>query len=180
MPFRSGMPEPILQALSRIEPNAKFVSHSSSHIQSTSSNQSYYVKIGHERDKEQYAGETESLRAIDAACPGICPRVFESFVDPVSNRPIFISEYISLGPLNKDSAMALGRLLAEMHQNGRSPTGRFGFSIPTYCGATRMRNGWEDTWENTFDRMIGDLLGTLKLHEGFQELCRLGEQVRNK
>lgn len=136
--------------------------------------------MGRERDTEQYTGEAESLRAMHAACPGICPRVFECLVDQVTGCPIFISEYKSMGPLDKRNAAELGRALADMHRNGRSPTGQFGFAIPTYCGATRMRNGWADTWGKTFDRMTGDLLQTLQDRGEFEELCRLGGQVRKK
>ncbi|GJJ09752.1 hypothetical protein Clacol_003976 [Clathrus columnatus] len=181
MPFQSGIPHPILNALARIEPDAKFVSHGSTHVQSLSSNQSYYVKMGRERDIEQYFGEAESLRVMATACPGICPHIFECFVDEeATKRPVFISEYKSLGPLNKRSAVELGSLLAEMHEKGRNPTGQFGFAIPTYCGASRMRNGWENTWEKTFDKMMGDLLKCLEDVGEFEELCRKGNQIRHK
>jgi len=125
-------------------------------------------------------GEAESLRAMYAACPGICPRVFECSVDPTSQKPLFISEYKKIGSLNKNAAAVLGGMLADMHMKGQSSNGKFGFEVPTYCGATKMRNGWHSSWGETYDRKIADLLETLEKRGGYEDLCDLGKQVREK
>ncbi|KAF8585836.1 fructosamine kinase PKL/CAK/FruK [Ramaria rubella] len=182
MPLSSSIPPAISAALHRVEPDAQFIRTGSSQAQSSTSNRSYFVKQGSSggSDMEQYRGEAESLRSMHAACPGICPIVFESSVDPATKQPVFISEFKKIGSLNKHSAAALGRSLAEMHNKGKSPDGRFGFDVPTYCGATRMRNGWSKTWAEAYDKMIGDLLETLRYTGQFDDTCRLGEEVRKR
>ena len=176
------IPPALLVALQRIEPNAKFFQSpaSSCQVQSSLTNKTYFAKMGSASgcDVEQYHGEAESLRAMYAASPGICPRVFESSIDPASSRPVLISEYKNIGPFNEQSAVALASALAEMHTKGKSPTGQYGFSVPTYCGRTRMSNGWSQTWAEAFDKMIGELLGTLNRTGQFEEICALGEEIR--
>jgi len=177
----SSIPPAILSALQRAEPDAdKFFQSSSSQFQSSSSNKTYFAKEGSPSDAEQYYGEAESLRAMYAASPGICPRLFECSVDASSKRPVFVSEHKKIGALNKHSAKALGSGLAEMHMKGKSPTGKFGFEVPTYCGATRMENGWSETWAEAYDRMIGGLLERLKQNNQYEETCQLGEEVRKR
>jgi len=178
MSFSQEIPPAIVTTLNHLEPGAYFYPSGNSKVQS-SSNRSYFVKQGSKSDVEQYTGEVESLRAMYAARPGICPRILEFSVDETSQKPLFISEYKDIGPLNKHSAAALGSALADMHSNGRSPTGKFGFGVPTFCGATRMRNGWQDTWAAAYDKMLGDLLDRLKGAGGYEELCGLGDQIRN-
>jgi protein-ribulosamine 3-kinase len=183
MPRSNSIPPALLAALHRIEPHAQFFqspASSSSQVQSSSTNKTYFAKLGSatSSDVEQYHGEAESLRAMYAASPGICPRVFESSVDPASNQPVFISEYKSIAPLNEESTLVLAAALAEMHTKGKSPTGQYGFAVPTYCGQTRMSNGWSHTWAGAYDKMMGDLLHTLKLTGQFDEICALGEEVR--
>ncbi|KAF8516741.1 fructosamine kinase [Hysterangium stoloniferum] len=177
--FSPDIPPAILAILSHLEPGAHFYLSGASKVQS-SSNRSYFVKQGSKSDIEQYTGEVESLRAMYAACPGICPRVLEFSVNEASQRPLFISEYKDICPLNKHSAAALGSALADMHSNGQSPTGKFGFGVPTFCGATRMRNGWEDTWAAAYNKMLGDLVDKLKDAGGYEELCSLGDQIRSR
>jgi fructosamine-3-kinase len=120
----------------------------------------------------------------------------ESGSNSESGRPFFISEYKDMSPLTERSAAILGRRLAmEMHgyasrpssgteseseSDGHGPTSGlgFGFGVPTFCGATRLRNGWYETWEQCFDVLIGDLLSTLEARGGYSELCRKGQDVR--
>lgn len=179
-----SIPPPLLAALHRVEPNAQFFQSPAStcQVQSSATNRTYFAKLGSATgsDAEQYEGEAQSLRAMYAASPGICPRVFECHVDAASGRPVFVSEHKNIGPLNEQSARALASALAEMHTKGKSPTGQYGFAVPTYCGRTRMSNVWSQTWRESFDRMIGDLLDTLRLSGNFDEICALGEKVRER
>ena len=177
----AAIPPTILAALQRVEPStSKFFPSSGNQFQSTTSNKTYFAKEGAPEDAEQYRGEAAALRVMYEAAPGICPRLFESSVDAASRRPVFVSEYKSLAPLNKHSAAALGGALAEMHVKGTSPTGMFGFDVPTYCGATRMENGWSGTWAEAYDRMIAGLLDRLNQGGQYQETCTMGEEVRKR
>jgi fructosamine-3-kinase len=190
--IRSAIPPHILKQLEHIEPDARF---SGDLPQVTSSSgKTYFAKAGSPREREQYVGEAESLRAMALAAPGLVPSLLAfGFVDEKGEeimdrdgdregRPFFISEYKHLTALTERSGATLGRRLAtEIHgRTSTSPNGRYGFEVPTFCGATRLRNGWYETWERCFDALVGDLLSTLEARGGYSDLCGKGREVRQR
>jgi len=146
----------------------------------SSSGVSYYAEVGSssEHDREFFAGEIESLKAIAVCAPGLAPRVLSSGVGD-DGRPYFISEYKHLSRLTTASANRLAvRLATELHaKRNESPSG-FGFHVPTFCGATRLKNGWYETWEECYSALIGDLLEGLRKRSANKVLCQKGELVR--
>ena len=147
----------LLSNLETIDPGSEF-STSLPRIVS-SSGRVYYAKIGDNVEAEQYHGEAESLSAIQLASPGLAPNVLSTGTDE-SGSPWMISEYMDLSPgVNIDLAR---RLATELHVY-RPTTGKFGFQRPTYCGVTRLKHGWFDTWEDMFREMIGQLREGLKM-----------------
>ncbi|KAG5644623.1 DNA-dependent RNA polymerase II [Asterophora parasitica] len=145
-----GIPLILLEQLSSIEPSVDF-SGSPPKVRSTSG-EMYFVKHGTSIEREQYAGEAESLKAIEAAAPGLAPRVLSSGIDN-DGKPYFVSEYKMLDRLDETGGKTLARRLAtELHAH-TSDKG-FGFHAPTYCGATRLKNGWFESWEACFSSMI--------------------------
>ena len=40
--------------------------------------------------------------------------------------------------------------LAELHSNGLSPDGKYGFHVPTYKGTIPQYTVWHDTWEESY------------------------------
>ncbi|KAJ7492430.1 fructosamine kinase PKL/CAK/FruK [Mycena latifolia] len=166
-------PNVLLEHLRRLEPDADFTG---TLPRLTSSNGiHYFAKIGSDNEEEQYVGEAESLRHIAIAAPGLAPRVLASGSD--GSRPYMITEYKDLSSLGGAAARRLGKRLAiELHQyNG--PEKRFGFGVPAYCGATRLQNGWFDSWDACFSAMIGDLLSQLSKRGGFPSLCAKGQEL---
>jgi protein-ribulosamine 3-kinase len=199
---RSAIPPYIFKQLEYIEPGAQF--NGGLPQISSSSGKTYFAKVGSPKEKEQYVGEAESLKAMALAAPGLVPSLLAfGFVDENGEeieidggadsdasrlRPFFISEYKDMSPLTERSGAILGKRLATEMHGYTSPNygvegataGGFGFGVPTFCGATRLRNGWYDTWESCFDVLIGDLLSTLEARGGYAELCRRGQDVRLK
>jgi len=189
---RSAIPPHLLKQLEHIEPDARF---SGDLPQVTSSSgKTYFAKAGSPREREQYVGEAESLRAMALAAPGLVPSLLAfGFVDEngeeinrdgegEGSSPFFVSEYKHLTPLTERSGAILGRRLAtEMHRYHTNPAnGGYGFEVPTFCGATRLRNGWYETWERCFDALIGDLLSMLEARGGYSNLCGKGQEVRQR
>lgn len=122
------------------------------------------------------------------AAPGLVPALIDcGVIDADSQhqesdvgKPYFISEYKDIGILSAAAAKVLGKRLAtEMHAY-KSPNGKFGFHVPTYCGATRQDNGWFDTWMECFDALIGGLVDKLEEQGGYDALCRQAGQVRTR
>ncbi|KAJ7110021.1 fructosamine kinase PKL/CAK/FruK [Mycena epipterygia] len=170
----SAIPRVLLEQLKKLEPDAELTGTLPRLVSSNGNH--YFAKLGSEKDEEQYLGEAESLRHMAIASPGLAPRVLASGSD--ANRPYMITEYKDLTSLNDTAARRLGKRLAtELHQYTGSEN-RFGFEVPTYCGATRLQNGWFDSWAVCFGAMIGDLLSQLTKKGGFSSLCAKGEEVR--
>ncbi|KAF8973661.1 Fructosamine/Ketosamine-3-kinase [Flammula alnicola] len=173
----SHIPQAILQKLRELDSNASF-SGSLPRVQS-SSGAIFYAKLGSPSDDVQYTGEAESLKAIAEAAPSLAPRIL-SFGVLDSGAPYFISEYKDIGLLSYGASDILAKRMAtELHAKPSS-SGLFGFSIPTYCGVTRLQNGWFRTWDECYSSMIGDLLGQLERKGRYQNMCRKGESIKSE
>lgn len=132
------VPATIQQKLQEIEPGADF--NFSLPLVTSSSGKRYFAKTGSSSEKEQFAGEAESLKHIYAAAPGLAPKVLADGIDE-TGRPYFISEYLDMTSHFGGTMVKLAtRLAGEMHVY-ESDKG-FGFDVPTFCGATKMENGW--------------------------------------
>jgi protein-ribulosamine 3-kinase len=142
---------------------------------SSTSGKSYYVKEGSASNAEQWAGEVESLKAIEAAAPGLAPHVYaHGTLD--NGRPFMISEYKDFKHLTTSGAVELAKRMAtEVHQF-KSLHG-FGFEVPTYCGATRFENGWHPTWERCYSSMYQHLVDSIRKKGGNNQLCDIGDRV---
>ncbi|KAJ7070849.1 fructosamine kinase [Mycena amicta] len=164
--------------LLQIDPGAEF-SESLPRVTSSSGRVYYAKQSGSSAaETEQYIGEAESLKHIHIAAPGLAPRVLAT--GPTGDgRRYFLSEYLDLTSLSEPVAQKLAKRLAlELHAH-KSP--QFGFPVPTYCGATRLQNGWFDSWEACYSAQIGDLLSQLsKKGTRYDILCRKGERVRSE
>ncbi|KAF8320615.1 fructosamine kinase PKL/CAK/FruK [Cantharellus anzutake] len=172
---------PILETiLECIEPSSSFTG--ALPRVTSSSGATYFVKLGRPSEKEQYEGESESLRLFDRSSPGIAPKLFVNGIDESTERPYMISEYIDVKSSSLSShggAEYLAKKLATEVHSLSSENGKFGFSIPTYCGVTRIENGWYDTWEEAYGKMIGGLLDGIE-REGRDprgELVKMGKEV---
>ena len=183
-PKMSPVPKIFLKYLDKLEPNTRFT-FSPPRLKS-SSGVTYYAKIGTASEHAQYIAEVESLKALDAAAPGLVPKVLASgfFAQddeeskPGTGRPYFLSEYKDLRSLSSTSAAILGRRLAEELHSLKGTRG-FGFHVPTYCGPTRMENGWYSSWDKCYDALIAGLLSQLTSPR-YSALCTKGEQVRKR
>ncbi|KAF8913098.1 hypothetical protein CPB84DRAFT_1760338 [Gymnopilus junonius] len=96
---------------------------------------SYFVKLGTPSDKDQYAGEAESLKAIY--------RYYSRVLRASSQNTKDISSLSSTA-----AGILAKRMATELHSGKSAPAQGFGFEIPTYCGATKLSNGWFKRWRN--------------------------------
>ena len=181
----SPVPKIFLKHLNKLESNAQFT-FSPPRLNSSSGN-AYYAKIGTASEHAQYVAEAESLKALDIAAPGLVPTVLasgsftqsdEELSEPGTGRPYFLSEYKDLRSLSSASAAILGRRLADEVHSFKGTRG-FGFHVPTYCGPTRMENGWYSSWDRCYDALIAGLLSHLTSSR-YSTLRAKGEQVRKR
>lgn len=149
----AAIPQIFAHHLQKIEPNASFTMSAPTLI-SSSSGARYFAKFGSTSEREKFAGESESLRELHIASPKLVPTLIASglvrgYGDEAPSAegcPFFLSEYKDIRPLTSASAETLGRRLATEVHAYKGVHG-FGFAVPTFCGATRMANGWFATWE---------------------------------
>jgi protein-ribulosamine 3-kinase len=144
----------------------------------STSGKKYFYKLTSVHE-EQYIGEAESLKLLSKAAPGLAPGLISCRT--VAGETLFISEYIDLGGrLSNSGFEELARRLATEVHRYRSENG-FGFGVPSYCGATKIRHGWFPTWSECFSNMIDELLSQLRA-QGLQylDLCRKGQELRNR
>lgn len=174
--MEAGIPQIILEKLRLIDSHAEFYGNSPKIT--SSSGTVYFTKMGTSADIEQYTGEVESLKAIETAAPGLAPRVF-SFGLGAGNRPFFISQYKDLGRVTDAAGKRLAeRMATELHVH--KSTNGFGFHVPTFCGATRLKNGWFERWEDCFSNMIGDLAEQLSKEGIYEALCRNVAEIQRR
>ncbi|KAI5787214.1 Fructosamine/Ketosamine-3-kinase [Geopyxis carbonaria] len=96
---------------------------------------------------EQLAGEAASLAAIADRVPALAPKpVAHGPLDETTNGYFLLTDFIT--PAGSD--VELARKLGELHTAPGSEDGRFGFDVPTWCGATRQDNTWESSWITFF------------------------------
>jgi hypothetical protein len=169
------LPRIVLENLEKIEPGAQF-SGNLPKVQS-SAGQSYFAKLGSPSEYEQYLGEARSLEAISAAAPGLAPAII-AYGNSEDGKPFFISEYKSITALSSGAPTILAKRLAtELHQY-KSHEG-YGFEIPTFCGATRQKNGWYKTWEQCYSNLIGNLLEGLSRRD-YGAIVVKGERIQHE
>ena len=104
------------------------------------------------------SGEFSSMTTIYSVAPRLVPRPFAwgsySTLDDVH---FFLCEFRNMTDELPDIE-AFPMQMADLHRNGTSPDGKFGFYVATYHGNTPIHHGWSDTWEEYFTRTARDLL----------------------
>ena len=167
------------------------IDHSNLHIPSSArggpvidpeTNATYFVRlVTSAHDVEQMTGEEASLRAMALTAPSnLVPRIHAFEVDTDKTAAAMITQYFDLGS-RKGQAQTqrqLGQALARMHQvppeGSQGHIGRYGFEAPTFCGATKQDNTWEEDWATFFrDRRLGDLVRRIK----DREICAAWDEV---
>ncbi|KAH7320423.1 fructosamine kinase [Rhizoctonia solani] len=168
----------LVEKLRELFPGDTFTSGGGPRIPS-SSGRMYYAKVGTSSETEQYRAETRSLELMFAAAPGLCPNVISASHE---GRPYLISDYLNLSSLSSSaraSNILAQRLATELHAT-RSENGKYGFECPTFCGETKIDNGWYDTWADAYNAMIGGLLDKLERKGSYKELCGKGREVQQR
>ncbi|KAG8742226.1 hypothetical protein FRC10_001772 [Ceratobasidium sp. 414] len=168
----------LIQKLSQLSPGETFTDASGPRI-SSSSGSSYYGKVGSPSESEQFRAEIRGLNLMSAAAPGLCPRVILASHE---GRPFLISDYLDLTSLSSSTGACetlARRLASELHAS-KSENAKYGFECPTFCGATKIDNGWYDTWQDAYSAMIGGLLDQLQSRGSYKELCARGREVQQR
>ncbi|KAI1205259.1 Fructosamine/Ketosamine-3-kinase [Annulohypoxylon truncatum] len=98
--------------------------------------------------------EYESMRAIYEILPDFVPKpISYGAYETVPNTHFFLCEFRDIVSDMPDPHI-LAESLAKMHQQSKSPTGKFGFHMSTYSGNLPQGTEWSDSWEDLFTRNL--------------------------
>ncbi|KAF8855328.1 hypothetical protein BDZ45DRAFT_676286 [Acephala macrosclerotiorum] len=121
--------------------------------------QKFFIKvISKEQGKHMMHGEFESMKAIHTLMPDFAPRpIAWGTYKSIPNTHFFLCDYKEMIDEMPDPHKFASRLAA-LHQNSKSPNGKFGFHITTYSGNLPQMNEWEDSWEVYFAKCLSKAL----------------------
>lgn len=127
-------------------------------------------------------GEVESLLAMSKTSRGLVPKVLGFEVSPDGGEATMVTQWFDLSSARGGHTQrGLGWKLAQMHMPPPEGTegyeGKYGFSVPTYCGETEQDNTWEESWEVFWrDRRLGNLVSRI----GDKEINALWEDMKKR
>ena len=109
----------------------------------------------------QLKGEFESMSALYQTLPSFVPRPRAFGKLRLQSPPTYfiICDFVDISDTLPDPVL-LGKQLGELHRKSMSPTGKFGFHLPTYDGRLPQVVEWDDSWASFFGKM---LVGVLQL-----------------
>ncbi|XDG10256.1 hypothetical protein ABKA04_009871 [Annulohypoxylon sp. FPYF3050] len=111
----------------------------------------FFIKvISGDTGRKMVESEYESMNEIYKVMPVFAPKpiAFGSY-QTIPNTHFYLCEFHKLLD-DMPNPHKFTKNLAELHQNSKSPTGKFGFHLPTYSGILPQWTEWEDSWEVFF------------------------------
>lgn len=115
----------------------------------------YFMKTG--PDGDMFKGEYESLAALTAAVPSLCPQPIAHGKLADSPEYFLLTDFINIeaSPGGQSSGLSLAQKLAQLHSTPpRIPNGfsrpAFGFHVSTCVGRTLQNNSWNRSWPKFF------------------------------
>ncbi|CAJ2502646.1 Uu.00g100400.m01.CDS01 [Anthostomella pinea] len=117
--------------------------------------QSFFIKvIPGDNGRQMTCGEFESMQAIYSTVPEFAPKPIAcGTYDANPDTYFFLCEFRDMTEDMPDPHKFSARLAA-LHQESKSPSGKFGFHVTTYSGNLPQMNDWEDSWETYFTKNL--------------------------
>lgn len=117
--------------------------------------ETFFIKVlSKEVGKNMIHGEFESMKAIHALMPDFAPKPMAwGTYETIPATHFLLCQYREMTDEMPDPHKFTARLAA-LHQNSKSPTGKFGFHVTTYTGNLPQTNEWEASWEVYFSKSM--------------------------
>ncbi|CAN8096521.1 unnamed protein product [Discula destructiva] len=130
----------------------------------------YFLKTSHgERGRRMMLGEFKSMTTIHDVAPTLIPKpIAWGSYESIKHVHFFLCAFRNMTEGLPDVETFPAKM-AELHKNGTSPDGRFGFLVNTYHGQIPVEHGWSDTWEEYFTRTTRVLLNLEQEAQGRNE-----------
>lgn len=127
------------------------------------------------------SGEFASMSAIHKAAPDLAPKAIGW--GQYAEDPEIYFFLCAFHDMTDDipNVSSFPAMLAQMHKNGVSPTGKFGFPVTTYQGRLPQDTTECDTWEESFSRSIGRFFELEEESQGQEEeMSQLRKAIMEK
>ncbi|KAK7217056.1 hypothetical protein V2G26_005059 [Clonostachys chloroleuca] len=114
----------------------------------------FFIKIlNREEAKELAEGEFESMTLIHQLIPeAIVPPIAWGMFKTNNSKAFYLTYFRDLDKEHPSDDILI-RLISKIHHK-ESPTGKFGFHVPTFYGCRKVDNTWCETWEEFFSREL--------------------------
>ncbi|KAL8364294.1 hypothetical protein RB601_009844 [Gaeumannomyces tritici] len=130
--------------------------------------ESYFVKVSFGYDgREALKGEYESITAIHAISPGLCPQpiTWGTFQNDDSAH-FYVCKFYDFDLDALPPRELFCKKLVLLHSRHTSPEGKFGFHCVTYDGNIPQDNAWCDSGEIFFSRGLRHVLNVREERAG--------------
>ncbi|KAJ5177146.1 uncharacterized protein N7482_003023 [Penicillium canariense] len=121
----------------------------------------YFLKCATGREARPLTeGEYHSATAIHSVVPGFVPKPcgWGQYQDDKSQVYFFLGDYHNMDVRMAPEPEGFAAKVAELHTKGKSPTGMFGFFVPTVCGIFERTVKWETSWAKCFANQLQDVI----------------------
>ena len=116
-------------------------------------------------------GEYKSAAAINAVVPGLIPEPAGWGEYHVGDQKhyFFLGDFHDMDLSTPPDPAEFSTLVAALHRKGTSPTGMFGFHVPTVIGKMERTVTWERSWAASITHQLKDVIrydneGDLGIH----------------
>ena len=121
------------------------------------------------------SGEFVSMKLLHDTLPDLTPMPFAwGTYAADSNIHFFLCAFIHMTN-ERPNVQKLAKSLANLHMQGLSPNGKYGFSVPTLQGTIPQYTTWTDNWEEFFTNSIKLVMENEEKSQGpdpeLQQLC---------
>jgi protein-ribulosamine 3-kinase len=124
-------------------------------------------------------GEFNAMTELYKTMPSLVPRPYAwgKFKLPTLDTYFFLCDFIDMSNRLPDPVRLCSRI-AELHRTSVSPTGKFGFHVPTCHGRFPQYVDWDSNWASFFTKLLADALRLdLQTNGPWPEFERVSERI---
>ncbi|CAN8101749.1 unnamed protein product [Discula destructiva] len=105
-------------------------------------------------------GEFHSASDIDRIVPGFVPKpvAWGEYAHDDTRVYFVLSAFHDMDFSTPPEPEEFMSLVAELHSKGTSPTGKFGYPVPTVCGKMERTETWTESWAKLFTLQLQDVI----------------------
>ena len=127
-------------------------------------------------------GEFNAMSELHKTMPSLVPKplCWGKYKLPDVDKYFLLCDFVNMDNRLPDPSRLCAKI-AELHRTSESPTGKFGFYIPTCHGKYKQVVEWDSNWASFFGKILGDALRLdLENNGPWPELEKVSERTLTK